>query len=591
MSVNRPLWQRWGLLVLIVISLSTCQPQVVTVVVEATPTLVATTAELEMERKVLKVNAGPGDIPTIDPARADDDISSLQIVEETSVGLTRQDEATAEVGPGMAISWDTAVNADGTMTVTFHLRNDVPWVKWDGSHVVQVMDCQKTPAPRMVTAYDFEYGILRTLAPSTVSDYAYVLNAAIVGAEFYNSGEADGPATVAVNATDNLTLEITFVNAAVYNINIAGMWGAHAQPSWLIEGDDCTESRGDRWTETGFFQGYGPYTLQMWVHDSYLTLAKNPYWPGSEGIPQPKIDEITFYILDETPAFARYEADNLDVSPVPLADIDRVEADAVLSQELVIAPVQCTYYYGFNTSKPFVNNVRVRRTLSMAIDRKGLIDNVIKGNQEPAQWFARPGLAGAPTMESHPDLGVKYDPAAARTLLEEYLAKTGIRVADLGLTLMFNTSTDQQKIAEAIQQMWKEALGVEVELTNKEGKDYLKTLLEDAPQIWQLFWCQDYPDANNFAKEVFASGGRMESATQWHNAAFDGILTQAALEANPAKRVGLYAQAEQILVYEDAVIAPIYWYTRSTVTKPYVTCTSSVLGGLEHFEKWDVAVH
>lgn len=592
----RKLYAVFGLLIVASMILAACQPTTVvqpktviqTVIVEGTPQIVVVTPEPVVGPKVLRVNLGPGDVPTIDPALSTD-TSSVQIVDETTIGLGRQHEETNELEPGMA-TWTTVVNDDGTMTATYTLRTDVPWVKWDGTQVVQVMDCQETPAPRMVNAYDFEYGILRTLTPATASDYAYVLNFAIKGGSAYNAGETEDPTTVGVKAIDATTLEITFVDAAVYNLNIASMWVAHAQPKWLIEGDDCTEARGDRWTETGFFQGYGPFTMKEWVHDSYITIVKNPFWPGTDSVPASKIDEIRFSMLDEIAAFAEYEAGNLGISGVPSGDIDRVKADPVLSAELVIAPVQCTYYYGFNTSKPFVDDVRVRRALSMAIDRQALIDNVTKGNQQPAQWFARPGLAGAPTMADHPDTGVKFDAAAAKALLDEYLTEKGIAAADVDLTLMFNTSSGHQKIAEAIQQMWKQNLGLDVKLANQEWKVYLKTLQEDSPQIWRLGWCSDYPDANNFTKEVFATGGHEEAATKWNNATFDEILAKAALETDLTKRTDLYAQAEQILVYDDAAIAPIYFYTRNTVTKPYITRTFGV-GGQEYFEKWDIAAH
>ena len=596
----------FALLVSVSMVLAACQPQpaatpekiVETVVVAGTPEVVVITPTPEPKPagpKVLHLNMGPGDIPTIDPALSTD-TSSVQIVDETTVGLTRQNEETTLIEPGMATSWDVVNNDDGTQTVTFHLRDDVYWVKYDGTQVSQVMDCQETPQPRKVTAQDFAYGILRTLSPKTASDYAYVLTFAIKGAADYNSGKSEDPATVGVKAIDDKTLEVTFVDQAVYNLNIIGMWVAHAQPKWLIEGDDCTEARGDRWTETGFFQGYGPFTLKEWVHDSYITLVKNPFWPGSDSVPQPKIDEVTWTMLDEAPAFADYEAGNLDSAAVPLADIDRVKADPTLSAQLKIAPDLCTYYYGFNTKAPVVDDVRVRRALSMAVDRQSLIDNVTKGNQEPAQWFARPGLAGAPTIDKYPDLGVKFDPEKAKAELQSYLDEKGLTADKLDITLMFNTSSGHQKIAEAIQQMWKDTLGVNVKLVNQEWKVYLKTIRgKDTPQIWRLGWCQDYPDANNFDREVVVPGGSANPDPEgkvggfaWKNDKYNELVAQAAKETDPVKRTDLYAQAEQILVYEDAVMIPIYWYTRVTVTKPYVQRTFSVLGGLEHIEKWDI---
>jgi oligopeptide transport system substrate-binding protein len=263
----------------------------------------------------------------------------------------------------------------------------------------------------------------------------------------------------------------------------------------------------------------------------------------------------------------------------------------VLSKELYIAPSLCTYYYGFNTKAAGVDDVRVRRALSMALDRQGLVDNVLKGGQQPAQWFSRPGLAAAPTMETHPDLGVKYDPEGAKKLLQEYLDEKGIGLGDLELAVMFNTSSGHQKIAEAIQQMWKKNLDLDVKLTNQEWKVYLDTVKgSDTPQIWRMGWCLDYPDANNFIREVFAMGGSSnpgDGGINYDNPEWEELLKQAAIEMDPKKRLEMYAQAEQMLCYDDAAIIPIYWYTSVNVTKPYVKRTYSV-GGHQRFEKWEI---
>jgi oligopeptide transport system substrate-binding protein len=261
-----------------------------------------------------------------------------------------------------------------------------------------------------------------------------------------------------------------------------------------------------------------------------------------------------------------------------------------------VAPNLCTYYYGFNTTAPFVDDVRVRRALSMSVDRQSLIDNVLKGDQEPAQWFSRPGLAGSPTMADHPDTGIKYDVDGAKAELQSYLDEKGITTADLDLTLMFNTSEGHQRIAEAIQQMWKDNLGVEVKLVNQEWKVYLKTIKGlDTPQIWRLGWCLDYADANNFIREVFTKNGGANpfegdspvGGVFYNNPEFfDGLLA-AARESDVAKRVDMYAALEETLNVTDAVIIPIYWYTTVNVTKPYVTRTYSS-GGHQHWEKWDI---
>lgn len=589
-----------GLLIVVSMILGACQPApapepetiVQTVIVEGTPQTVIVTAtpepEVPMEeKKAITLVFGPGDIPTLDPSLGTD-TTSIQIAVETFVGLTRLHEVTNAVEPGMATDWSSTINDDGTETITFNLREGVPWVRYNGKSVEQVLDDEGNV--RMVNANDFKYGILRTLDPATASDYAYVLGFVLQGAADYNTGDVEDPSTVGVEVIDDYTLSLTFIEPAAYNTAIAGMWIAYAEPSWLIE------ERGDRWTETGFFQGYGPYTLKEWVHDSYITLIANPFWPGIDSAPQPVIEEVTWLMLDQSPAMAEYEAGNVEAADVPLADMDRVKADPTLSSELYIAPDFCTYYYGFNTSADVVNDVRVRRALSMAIDRQSLIDNVLKGGQEPAQWFSRPGLAGAPTMDTHPDLGVKTDIEAAKAELQSYLDEMGKTAAELDLTLMFNTSEGHRKIAEAIQQMWADNLGLDVKLVNQEWKVYLKTIKgADTPQIYRLGWCLDYPDANNFIKENFAANGSANPFTDgepsggvfYDNPEFDELLLEAAREQDPEARVELYAQAEEILVYEDAVIAPIYWYTRVVVTKPYVTRTFST-GGQEYIEKWDI---
>ena len=579
------------------------QPEVIvqTVMVEGESQIIevtATPAPAPEAKKVLNVALGPGDIPTLDPALGTD-TSSIQVIVETFVGLTRPDEVTNVVQPGMATSWD--ISEDGTV-YTFKLRDDVPWVKYDvaSDSVVEVMDCEGNP--RMVTAYDFVYGVLRTLAPETASDYAYVLNFVLAGGDEYNGGTGAAE-DVGIKALDATTVEMTFKSAAAYNAAIAGMWIAFAQPQWLIEGDDCTEARGDRWTETGFHQSYGPFAMKEWVHDSYLTMVKNPFWPDTPEVPSPKIEEVNLYFLDSSPAFAEYEAGGLDTAAAPLADIDRIKSDPTLSSELLIAPDLCTYYYGFNTKAEFVDDVRVRRALSMAIDRQGLIDNVLKGEQVPAQWFSRPGLAGAPTPEEYPDLGVKYDAEQAKAVLQEYLDEKGITAADVNITLMFNTSEGHRKIAEAIQQMWKDNLGLDIQLVNQEWAVYLKTIKgEDTPQIYRLGWCLDYADANNFIFEVFSLGGSANTDDNKDGVAEGGInwdgsdplytefydkMVAAAVELDPATRTALYAEAEEMLVWDKAAIAPIYWYTRTTLTKPYVTRTFSS-GGHEHYEKWDI---
>jgi len=556
-----------------------------TIIVTATPP----PPKKETRPNVLHVgDVAYDDIATLDPSLGTD-TSSIQIIEELTVGLTRLDDE-ANLHPGLAQEWE--ISDDG-LTYVFHLLEGVPWVRWNGEAIEEVLDDEGNV--RYVTAHDFEYGLKRTCNPETASDYAYVLGFAIEGCTALNTAEGFGDMSdeekqalidgVGVKALDDNTLEVTFTSPAVYNLNISGLWVARAMPQWIIE------EKGDRWFEPGFNQSYGPYALKEWVHDSYLTMIKNPFWPGIESAPVAQIDEIVAHILLEPPALAEYEAGNLDVAPVPLADMDRAKTDPVLSEELMIAPESCTYYYGFNTAKPPVDNVHMRRALSHAIDRPGLVENVTKGGQQPAQWFCRPGMTGCPTMDSHPDAGIKTDLDAAQAELQAYMDEMGYSdVSEIPeVILMHNTSEGHKKIAEAIAEMWKETLGIEVTITNQEFRVFLQTLQTEgaATEVWRSGWCLDYPDANNWTKEVFAIGGNREIATAWRNEEFSTLLDEAALEPDPVKRQDMYAQAEQTLVYEDAVIAPIYWYTLVKVSKPHVNRGYSQHGH-ETYEKWSL---
>lgn len=574
--------------------IAACGPQAAAPAAPAAEAEEAPAAEAEAEEiayegvKVLNMTLGPGDVPTLDPSKAED-TSSIQLDILMFPGVTRTNEETSVVETAMATSWD--VSEDG-LVYTFKLAENVPWVKYDEmqGEVVQVMDDEGNP--RMVTANDFYYGFIRTLKAETGSPYAYVLDMLLAGAEDFHYGDAEtrDETTVGVKVIDDYTLELTFVKPGVFNAAVAGMWMGYAQPSWLIE------AVGDRWFEPGIIQTYGPYTLKDWVHDYEATLIKNPFWVGNEFHPVPKIDEINFRFIDDSVAISEYEAGNIDVSAVPGEDMDRIKADPVFSAEYVQAPVFCSYYYGFNTSLEPVNDARVRRALSMAIDRQGLIDAVLKGAQTPARWVENPGLAGAPTTELFPDAGIGTDFEKAKTELQAYLDEKGVTAADLDITLLFNDTVGHKNIAEAIQSMWKDTLGVEAKLAAQEWKVYLELIDgPNAPQVFRLGWCQDYPDANNFTKELFGlcgnsnacKAGKVYGGMQYLNPAYEALLNEAAAETDNAKRQELYAAAGNIIYRDDAAVAPIYWYGRQTLTKPYVTRTFGV-GGQEYFDKWDI---
>ncbi|MBI4282540.1 MAG: peptide ABC transporter substrate-binding protein [Chloroflexi bacterium] len=505
---------------------------------------------------VLHLNLGT-EPPTLDPALSVDNVS-IDLAGSLFVGLTKVDEATSAILPDLATRWD--VSADGTK-YTFHLRTDVKWS--DG---------------KPVTAYDVEYGILRTLAPATASEYSYVAATIIKGAADFNAGKTTDPLTVGVRALDAGTLEIELEHAAGYFPGIASMWVLYPQPRWAIE------AYGTKWIEPENIVTSGPFKLEGWTHDQSLVLVKNPDYYNASKV---EIDRIEFVIVNEaSTAMAMYEAGQLDSlyqTGVPLEDLDRVRADSKLSKELYIAPELTTYYYGFDNKEAPFDKPLVRKAFSAAIDRQSLITNVLKGGQKPARTFTAPGNFGAVDAEKE-NIGIKFDTVQAKAWLAEagYPNCQGLP----SVTLMYNTSEGHKKIAEAIQAMWKQHLNCDVSVVNQEWAVYLKTLQTDPPQIYRLGWGADYPDANNWLNEVFHSTSASNYA-RYENAQFDGLVEQAAREQDPTKRLDLYKQAERLFTEVDAGIAPIYFYTTVQLTKPYLQRTYSPFGS-ERFENWKV---
>jgi oligopeptide transport system substrate-binding protein len=530
--------------------------------------------------KVLRTDIGASDVPTLDPAIATDS-SSIQMLEMTYIGLTAINEESA-TEPGLATEWTVTENADGTATYTFTLLQGVPWVRYnpESGAVEELTD--DAGNVRYVTAHDFVYGWLRTLDPATAGDYAYVLAPQVQGGVEFNGGSGAAE-DVGISAVDDYTLEVIAPpQNVVYTPSVFGLWMARPQPQWIIE------EAGEFWIEPENFASYGPYALKEWPRGESITLIKNPFWPGTEFVPQAKIDELVFYVLDETTALARYEAGELDrTDTVSVADIPRIQADPTLSQEYSSDPQSCTYYAGFSVGIAPMDNVHLRRALSYAVDRQDIIDNILQGGQFPAPFFSNPTMNAAPLVENFPDLGIGYDPDMA-------LAELDLALADLGLsdaselppiTYLFNTSSAHQAIGEALQAMWADELGVQVELTVQEFATYLDQ--RATFPVWRAGWCSDYPDNNNFLFDVFHSSSQ-NNDTGWSNPDFDALVEQAAAETDTATRIDLYSQAEDILIVQDAAIIPIYFYSANEMTKPYVERTFA-LGGQQYFYNWDIS--
>ena len=494
--------------------------------------------------------------PSLDPSLATD-TTSHQILKGLFVGLCQFDDNTMAVLPDLAKSWDFDA---ATNTWTFHLRNDVQWT--DGS---------------VVTAGDVEYGIKRLLAPETASEYAFVLYL-IKGAEAYNTG-AGSAADVGVVAVDAVTVKITLNFPAGYFPGISALWLCAPLPKQAIE------KYGEAWTEAKNIVTNGAFILGEWVHDDHLILVKNPSYYDVGNV---KIDQVYCTMVNEaSTAMAMYEAGKLDVNDnPPLEDMDRIKADPVLSKELAQAPRLCTYRYGFNAKKPPLDNINVRKALASSVDRQSLIDNVLKGNQRPAQTFTCPGIFGYVDGVAL-GIGYPYDPEAAKKYLADAGYPGGVGMPEI--TLMYNTSQGHAKIAQFVAKGWQDTLGIKINIVNQEWGVFLNTCSTDAPQVFRMGWCADYPDGNNWLNDVMHSGSG-NNYEKYSNATFDGLVERAAVSINPAERLDLYKQAEILICQTDVAFIPIYFYTFNQLTKPYVVRTFSSIGG-ESWKNWDILPH
>ncbi|MCB0250577.1 MAG: peptide ABC transporter substrate-binding protein [Anaerolineae bacterium] len=562
-------------------------------VVEVTPTpeggeLVTLSRNLSAEPK------------TVDPALTSESVG-VEISENIFLGLTNLN-ADGSVEPELATEWN--VSDDG-LTWTFNMRDDVNWVNYTPSQgIVEV-------GP--VTADDIVYGVRRTCNPETGSDYAYV-DYLIKGCQDLNTADTatlsaeevqallDG---IGVTAVDSYTVQFETNTPAPYFPAIASMWVNYPQPQAAIE------AHGETWTEAGNIVTNGPYVVTNWFHADSMDFEKNPFWYGWADGTRGNIDHIqTFFISEASTEFAMYEAGELDTSTVPLPDMDRVKSDPVLSQELVIAPSACTYYYGFVTTKPPVDNVLVRKALSAAIDRKSMVENVLKGGQIPANTFAPSMIFGnaaedpdiAPWALTEEQGGTGY--AAAVEQAKAWLAEAGYPDGEgfPAITIMHNTSEAHAQIAQAVQAMWKEALNIEVNVENQEWRVYLTTIdkdtpIEEAPHVYRLGWCADYADENNWVYEVFNTDAG-NNDPRWEETAnaplgpdgmsFNELTLAAQQEQDPATRQTLYKAAEKILSDDGAAIAPIYYYTAVNVAKPYLTRTYNLGMTGEEWYDWSI---
>jgi oligopeptide transport system substrate-binding protein len=483
----------------------------------------------EKKPQVLRMNLH-SEPPTADPGIAEDTTSGAVIL-ATFDGLTRigGDEKPHEAAA------ESYTVSDDQLTYTFKIRDH----KWSNGDPV--------------TAKDFEYAWKRALDPKTASNYAYQLYY-VKNGEKANKGEAKLD-DVGVKALDDKTLEVKLENPTPFFLELLAFRTYFPVNQKVVEGNE-------KWAgEAATHVGNGPFKMESWEHKSKMVLVKNDNYWDKDNV---KLDKIEFSMVeDENTELSMFENGELDWAGAPMSALPTDAIPALKEQnKITTKPIAGTYWYKFNTEKPPFNNVKIRKAFAFAVDRQGLIDNILQTGQIPATG------AVPPSMVLNPNGYFKdNDLEAAKKMLEEGMKELGISKLP-AITLSYNTSEAHKKIAEAIQDQWKKNLGVDVKLENKEWKVYLEDLHNGNFQVGRMGWLGDFNDPINFL-ELYKDKMGGNNDTRWENPKYKELLNQSALESDLDKRKQILADAEQVLM-DDMPIMPIYFYTQSWVQNPSV---------------------
>jgi oligopeptide transport system substrate-binding protein len=462
-------------------------------------------------------------------------------------------EGKAEMLPGQAESWE--ISEDG-LTYTFHLRDGIKWS--DGKDVV---------------AGDFVYAAQRLVNPETVADYGYIADM-LVGYPEVAGGTADVSA-LGVTAPDDKTVVYTLRYKSPYFLELM------AFPAFFPVRQDIVEQYGDQWTfDVNTYIGNGPYKMSEWEHNSYImAVPSETHYDYANLGP----DSIKFALMDDQNAMlAGFRSGELNF----IEDVPVDEIPALLdSGELHVQDYIGTYYVCFQTQKAPFDDVRVRKAFNLVIDRNYIVEQITRTGQVPATGYVPAGIfdAAGPSGDDFRTTGGQYWSTAkedyqkncdeARALLAEagYPNGEGFPVVEY----LYNTSDAHRAIAEALQQMWQQELGVQVTLANQDWAVFLETRKNGDYSIARNGWIADYNDPSSFIDMWITGSGNNDA--QYNNPAYDAAVQTAKETSDPAVRMQAYHDAEKMLL-DDQVVGPIYFYTTMYMAQGFDGLYYSPLG-------------
>lgn len=464
-------------------------------------------------------------------------VPEFHILQALFEGLVIAEPEALRPVPGIAHSWDVCY--DG-LTYTFHLRRDARWSNGD-----------------TVRAGDFKFSWQRILSPALGSEYAYMLYC-IRGAEAYHKGTLTDFTDVGIHAVNDSTLVVELCRPTPYFLSLLShhSWFPVHPPTILKFG--AIDSRGTPWTQPGNIVTNGPFTLSRWDVNTIVKVDRNPAYYDHEKV---RLSAICFYPIDnqqtEERAFRTGEVHLTTNCPVTKLDWYRQNRPEALR----VDPYLGTYFYVFNIRKPPFDNPLVRSAFTYAIDREALVTHVLKGGQLPAVSFTPPG-----TARYQPDSVLSFDTVAALRALAEAGYGPGKKPFP-GVQLLYNTSEMHHTLAQAVQQMWKRYLGIEVELVNQEWKVYLTSKQRGDFNIARMGWIGDYNDPMTFLDMWVSGGGNNNSG--WSDARYDSLIADAFASVNDTARYAVLRSAENLLLDAKPVL-PVYYYNNVYLLSPSV---------------------
>ncbi len=476
---------------------------------------------------------GNGSEPqSLDP-QISEGVPSSHIQRDLFEGLIAEDQA-GKLVPGMAEKWE--VSEDG-LTYTFHLR-DAKWT--DG-----------TP----VKASDFVYAWQRGVNPATGSNYAFLLYP-IKNAEAIATGKEKDINKLGATAKDDKTLVVKLKGPTPYFLGMLTHSVSDPVPQAVVE------KYGKEWTKPEHIVSNGPFKMSSWTPQAKLELVKSDsYWDKGAV----KLDKVIFYPTeDQNAELKRFRAGEIDMTnEIPLEQLKFIRKN--LADAFQVSPYLGVYYYGFNTTKPPLDNVKLRKALSLAINRDALVNKVTGAGEQAAYNFVVPGVLGA---KPYVPEEAKLEQKARLELAKKLYAEAGYsKDKPLEIELLYNTSENHKKIAIAISAMWKQALGVKTKMMNQEWKVYLQTRKQKKTEVFRAAWVGDYNDPNTFL-ELFVSNSGLNDVT-FNSPEFDKLLGEAAIEQDMDKRADMLNKAEKLFVDSYSVI-PIYHYVTKRLVSPKV---------------------